>query len=258
MKKQNQNGSALIVVAIIIVVAILAALGFVFWKDLTKKPTSSSTKTTSQTTTATPVAMKTVRVNSSFPSPLSWSYPANWSITNSTQGTIAAGDTGEQTFIMTSPSGNYKVTYLVGIGGGRGGTCQADEAGTLQYIREESISGFSGGKFVEYIDSVYDPTNGAMKFLGYYYRTDIFPNTQAIQNAAVGSSVCTVAFPGVTLDADSNYVLLGASISIKSLDPKNPQDDPQPVQSIDTIKQAYNSDEYKQATNILLSTEFNS
>lgn len=261
MKKQNRNGSAGVIIVIVCIVAIISVLAFVFLRQTKNQSDDSKNKspaTSSQLPQKKTVALKEARVDSAFPAPLSWSYPENWSISNSTQGIIAVGQTGEQVFTLTSPSGSIAVSYLIGIGGGRGGTCSPEYAGTIQYIREEQINGLALGRFVESINDVYDTTSGTKNLIGYSYHTDIYPNTRAIQNATVGSSVCVLGLSGVTLEADSDYMLLGATVTIKGLKLSTTGSGVTAISDISSIKNAFNTEEYKQATDILLSTKFNS
>lgn len=252
--QRKQAGSALVVISIIIVVVILSGLGFVLWKNLSKTPTTqvSNKKETSQTTT---VGLKEAHVDETFPAPLSWSYPETWTLTSTGSGPTSPDETTEQTFTMTSPSGEYSVTYRVGVNGGLGGTCSPEDVGTVQYVEKKPTDAFKKAQFVEYIGDSYTITNSVKELEGYYYKSVLLDNTASIQQTKVGSSVCDFGLSIISLSEKQGYTLLGASIEIKSFSTEDGYI--KPVKDISTIKDAFNTPEYKDAVNILVSTKYN-
>jgi len=253
---KKQSGSALAIISVIIIVIIIAGLGFALWKNATSKTvTQTSTKgETTSTTTDNTSKLIEAHIASTFPSPLSWKYPASWTLTSTGNGPTNPSDTVDQGFTMTSPSGDYSVVYRVGVNGGVGGTCDPTSSGTVQYIREEPINNFAKGQFVEYITDDYTTTESSNAFSGYYYMSAILSNEAAITQAKVGSSRCDFGLSIVTLSKTQNFLLLSAAITLNKFEAKDGS--VMPIKDVSLIKEAYNTAEYKDAVNILLSTKY--
>jgi hypothetical protein len=254
IKSHKESGSALAVISIVGVVLILAGLGFIFWQNSIGKPTVKDSTQSANKTTST-VKLKEGKVDASFPSPFSWSYPETWSIETTGGGPVNAGETSVQNFNITSPSGKYTVSYRVAVEGGIGGSCDPSES-EVQYVRQEPIASFENGRFVEFIGDYNNTVDTKKEFLGYYYRSEINDNTDAVRQAKIGSSYCVFGLSAVQLSGKMNYTLLGASISIKDLGEIVEGAPMRLVQDVDSIKKAFDTSEYKEAVEILLSTKY--
>ena len=249
MKRSNQ-GSAHVVIIIIIVLALLATLGFVFWQNFINKPkTEAATKTTSSSTASTsettPVTYLDAGVTSNFPTPLTWKVPESWSIDSTGSDPKSLDDSVVKTFTMTSPSGGYSVVYQIGLNNGAGGTCGPNTS-TVEYISQKPIENLPQGRFVEAIDNN-KPASG------YRYLSGIDQNTQDVMGTKVGDSNCLIGVGLVTLSQQHTYTLLSANIIIKDL--SDTSGSPKTIDSIETIKNAFNNKEYTEAVNMLLSTK---
>jgi cytoskeletal protein RodZ len=78
MKKQNQNGSALVVIVIILAVAIIGTLGFVLWQNFLKPKPATETSQTNKTTTSTVDPYKDWKTYTSTASNYQIKYPSTW------------------------------------------------------------------------------------------------------------------------------------------------------------------------------------
>lgn len=252
MNKQKQNGSIALVITVLIVVIILGIVGAITWKNISS---NESKKTPEQTSSETKNNLKEASVDPSFPKPLSWKYPDDWTIDSTGQGPKDNSDTATQSFTLTSPSGKYSVIYQVGVNGGRGGACTAEDAGTVQYISQKATPTLQGGRFVEFIGTIIDTASPKKETAGYFYRSGITNDSTEIQSAKVGTSVCFYGLGGLMLDEKTNYDLLSASIQLNDFIDRD--GDTKPVDSVEPFKTAFESDEYKQAVEILLSTKLN-
>ncbi len=249
MKKQSQNGSALLVIIIILVVAILGTLGFVLWQHL-KPAISSPVQSTSENKIKPPVKLKTAQIDASFPAKLSWSYPETWTIKSEGSGPAQPSDTTTQKFTLTSPSTKYEVIYYVGLNGGLGGACEPG-ADVLQSIKIAAVSGFQKGVLLE-------DTHGSPQE-GFTYSSGLFKNNSDVLNAKAGDSVCNVYLRDVIpLTDDGKMVILAAQVDIKQFDSTD-QYGPTKIYPKDAtiIEKAFDDPEYKDAVNILLSTVSN-
>lgn len=250
MNKQNQNGSVLVVVSAIIIAIILGVVGAVAWKNITNN--DQSTTNTSNNSTEKEEQLKEAAVDSSFPMPISWKYPKEWKVESTGSGPKSQNDTAVQSFTLTSPSSKYSVLYQVGMNGGRGGACDPTAAGTVKYIRKESVSGLKEAAFVEFIGDSYRDASLEQKPTNYYFRSGITSDTPDVQAAKIGTTNCFFGIGGLTLDKEANYDLLGASIRLNDFTEADGTN--KLVEDVDQLKTALNTDEYKQAVAILLST----
>lgn len=257
-EKRNQNGSAVVAIVIIIIVAILASLGFVLWRQLSKKTDMQSPVVKTevlQTAKPETVQLKTAQIDNSFPIKLAWKYPSTWTMSMNGNGPINETDTTTQTITLTSPSSNYQVIYRVGVNGGLGGSCSpTDNPSTIQYISRQALPSFSQGVFVQAIEDGYTISLSGDGPRGYRDVSGIYNNNQKINDVRVGDSSCNIYLENVIhLSDQENMTLLDAEIKVVDLYGTNAY----ALSSIDPIKAAYQTSEYKDAIKIMLSTETN-
>ena len=255
MNQQKQTGSAHVVVIVVLIIALVGALGFVFWQNFVNKyHDTEQTHSTSKESTPE-VKLKVAQIDELFPVKLSWSYPEDWTITSKGSGPKTETETTEQIITLTSPSKDYEVAYRVGSNGSYGGSCSPEDAGTLQYVRRESIVNFSKAIFLESIADNYSVINSQKKFEGYLYGSGLANNEDRVTNAEVGDSTCVLPLSGIRLSNISDTVLLSANIKIKKVETTDQYGDTQPIKDTATITKAYDSKEYKDAIAILKSTQ---
>jgi hypothetical protein len=239
------RGSAHVIIIICLVVALLGALGVVFYQNFIQNKqttsngsTSTSSKTdTSQTNGTTTTTLADGSIDSSFGTTLSFKYPSTWKYSQTMSGTIETDGTWTQKITLTSPSGKYVVQYYVGAGGGLGGTCVPTETGTIASTAYEGVSGFSG---VSYTEMTYQnmPTEATNK-IGIIELMD----TAAASSVQAGASVCDTYLHEVVKLADKNYVqLIGATMTVSD------------ATTSSQLKSALSGTEYEQGKAILLST----
>lgn len=253
MKKQRtqQNGSAHVIIMVVLVVALIGALGYIFYQNFIAKKdsqssastqtSSSSNQSSASASTSAPVAKFIAgSIDASFETKLTMQYPDTWKYAQSMSGDVAANSTWLQNITIASPSGKYVVKYTVGAGGGIGGTCNPSENGVLAAVSYENLNTFDG---VSYVEQTYAnvPAQGGLDdgrkgFVG-------LMSTATATTVKTGNSVCDTYLKEVIKLADNNYVqLINASIQIADTD------------SADKLKSALSGTEYEQAKSILLST----
>ncbi len=251
MNTHKQQGSAHLVIVVVLVLALLGALGFIFWQNFIQKTESNvvKTKTVAQSSTNTETkSLKTAVFDPVFSVRLGLSYPEDWTLERSTDGPIPLdGDKGATTEIITvfSPSKNIYVRYQMGANGGIGGACSPEDSGTISVIRNTALKSFPYGSFSENIIKV-----GS----GYKYFAGIM-SSDALAIAKVGGSECDLSMASsIPLAEKDNTMLMGAVIFIKGLKRDYPGITSD-LSTISDIENGFKDSEYKDAKAIVLSTE---
>lgn len=108
MKKQNQNGSALVIICIVIVIAILGALGFVLWQNFLKAKLAAETPQTIKTTTSAVDPYKGWKTYTTTASNYQIKYPSAWSVVPET----ATDGPYIRNLDPTTTSGGYPAGYI--------------------------------------------------------------------------------------------------------------------------------------------------
>ena len=255
MKQLNQKGFSAVEGLIILIV--LAAVGFAAFavisrqKETVQTPTvSSKTATTDTKNTEVKTEYKEGSIDSGFGVTLDFSYPSVWKMTSSIEGPMplnsSAGST-TQTIELSSPSGEYKVTYKIGANGGLGGACSPLEGGKIAYLNTKPLQGFNNATYVEtFFENVAaDVQNGVVT------RTTTMPvisvmQTNKVSATAVQKSACDIYLADVIKLSEPNGVtLLGAKMEISNVSDET---------MLETFKSKLSGAEYEQAKAILLST----
>lgn len=254
MSMQKQKGSIEIVLVTVAAIVMLGVVGFVWWnstnaKESTAQPSSQNVKVEKKKNGN---KYKTAQIDNTFPTKLSWKYPEDWTLTKYGRGpTEGETDPVSQTFVMTSPSKEYEVTYIIAVNGGFGGTCIPEYAGNVVSITREPIAGLSNMSFVELISSSDNAPDG----MKYGYISGVYRDSDNLRNASQGSSMCKVGSGGfiqLTEQMDTN--LIAANIRMNKVNPKQADGNEAPIKDMAAIKNAYESDEYKESVKILRST----
>lgn len=222
MKRKNA-GSAHVIIVVALVIALLGALGFIFYQNFIAKKTDTSSRGESKTNTKSSgekvakVNTKTLMMTTVFANGLSLSYPETWSVTHEpVQGEVPATDTSTTMdgYVFTSPDGTVKLTLRQASGGGIGGACNPDEETTLTTYGYEASGVWSGHTYTE--SSFADRENG-----GVFVQQSITAEASA-KTLQAGDSVCSVRFFNVDQTnrfvGSTNHILLFSSV-IKTEDP---------------------------------------
>lgn len=216
MKRRNV-GNAHVIIVIVLVVALLGALGFIFYQNFIAKKTDTGTGSPSKTDTnsrdekVAKVNTKTLAMTTVFANGLSLSYPETWSVTHEpVQGEVPATDTSTtiDSYAFTSPDSTVKLTLRQASGGGIGGACNPDEETTLTTYGYEASSVWSGHAYVE--SSFADRESG-----GVFVQQSITAEASA-KTLQAGDSVCSVRFFNVDQTnrfvGSNNQILLFSSV----------------------------------------------
>lgn len=245
----TQKGFAHAFLIIGLMVAIVGALGFIFWQNFIYKAPETKTatvKTTKKKATVVDSSAKkiTARSINTIDPGIKFEYPSDWKLTSNQNGTY------QETLTVTSPSSDVYVQYMVldlSKYGGIGGTC--DDMGTIKessYQQVKSLRTFDLLELVGYADS------------GYFYYTGLSGsdvNTRAAYTA--GKQTCRIVY-GVAVGnltpvgSDKPVALEEAKIHIRALEDEHGLY--KSGLTRDAIKDATNSKEYDDAKVILLST----
>lgn len=115
-KRQHERGSAHVVIIIILIVALLGALGWIFWQNfILKQSNTSSDKPVviKQKTTPTAPAQPTLKTYTDSATGVSFRYPSNWS--------VSATDMNGSNMVTVTDANDKTVAYLEENLSGRGG-----------------------------------------------------------------------------------------------------------------------------------------
>ncbi|MEP6710331.1 MAG: hypothetical protein ABJA64_01280 [Candidatus Saccharibacteria bacterium] len=258
--KSSQNGSMHIVIIITLVIAVIALLGFVFWKNFFNKDTANDKKVESSKLASSeqkdPNADLTeTLVSELFGRTISLKYPKDWTKTESELGDINNSFT--RSITLTGPSKKVEVALRLMSGGGLGGSCQ-DEDSTIISVNREA---FKTDKDLVYIESIihqkynlYGDLQDSGKITQtvdtYSYDANVTTHHDTSDNAKVGDTGCALfaaRFPYTKGDqpASQNVPILNVGIKFSALD--NRDDVAQ-----QEVAQSFALPDYKTAKRILL------
>src|SRR5919202_5697867 len=129
--QHSQTGSTHVIIMILLVVALLGALGVVFYQNfIADKMDQTSTSQNDQSTDKT--AVKTIRV--AFDSKIyAFDYPDAWSAV------IESPADGAKKIVLQNPSKSVRVNIAVG-GGGLGGACDTNSPYKVRYYTVDSTA----------------------------------------------------------------------------------------------------------------------
>lgn len=251
MKKLNQKGFSVVeVIMVIVIVGLIGAVGWLVYDRQQDKSETQEQKTSITTESKSEPAeeMKIAYFEKSFPAQLSFSYPASWKLTEESGGPLTKpGQTVGHVFTVTSPSKKYSVVFHANTNGGLGGYCTPSEEGKLISLSASKLQNFTNASFVQ---AIYPVSHGIS---GYDFDTELM-ETDGIAGVEEGDSRCELYLDGVIdLTAKENFTLSQAYIDIKGLTNDGSEDFEFPA-SVEEIKQAFETAEYKQAVEILKST----
>ena len=208
-----QQGSAHLIVIIILVIALLGALGFVFWQNFIQQPNQiAKSNELTEIVAIDPklIELSEIATDVTTNSGLAIKYPKTWILSNST---IPINHFSRDKTTITSPDGSVTVVYDVELIGGRGGVCKVSEDGQkltqLVQLDADVITGYPDARFVAYVD--------------HNTLTDVYKYSIGVQG--VGGYGDHIKVGDVTDDCDS-FGSISSSPSIVII--KNPDDMLQP------------------------------
>lgn len=246
----KQSGKIDIIIIVVLVLAIIGALGYVFWNNYNQQEqaiddTSDSRQQSREAT------LKTGQTSDAFKAGITWQYPENWKLTAEGVEPRSDDETAQVLYTLTAPSGKVTVIYNIGQNGGIGGFCLPEDTGTIDHIKLIDTTGDSGLVVMERIDKpkVYSPTDPIV----YDYKAHLTKDSPDIRDVKPGDSMCDVGLAEVVpLSDDTAVLLLAGEVRILELDePATVVDNPE------VIRLHYSSPEYRQAVEILRTTQIN-
>lgn len=158
-KKQYQSGSGHLVIIFILVIALLGAVGYVFYDRFVDKKGDNSDNTTTVTTTSTvpsEVALTEIIADNTGGSNLAIKYPSTWALSDYYADNTGVNGTHKK---ITSPDNKVVVKFSYNLSSQMGGVCYADDNNsdnkviTLAYLDTADIANYQAARFVAYIDN---------------------------------------------------------------------------------------------------------
>lgn len=192
--RQQQTGSAHLIIIIMLVIVLLGSLGFIFWQNFIEKKvevakTPEITKATNVKTepiNATPESTLTeIAADDLVGTNLAIKYPKTWTMTHSEHSDAEIAVYSKQ-YKISSPDSSLSIKYIVTNVGG-GGMCDPINGDEIVQLDKSDIAGYPKAKFVSY------SSNNGVFFAG------IEPNNEKTNAAKIGDSSCsTTTFSGMS------------------------------------------------------------
>ena len=209
--KRRTNGSAHVVIIVVLIVALLGALGYIFYQNfIAKKADTESPSVTTSTENSKDSTVKTAHLAMTdvFKNGVSLDYPESWSfIHEAAQGDIPATDktTTMDNYSFISPDKKVTLSIQQMAGGGIGGACMPEEEPTLATYGYETSSLWPGHTYVEF--TYKDSSSGKITV-----RQSITHQATAT-SAKAGDSVCdsryyNIAETGKYVETESPILLM--------------------------------------------------
>jgi len=232
------GGSASIVIIAILFLALMAALGVVFYQNFVQKPESTKqTSTTAKTDGQTKTKTERVAFNNMI---YAVDYPdSGWDV-------VATPGKQSSSIVATNKSGGVAMSlYISGMSEGL--PCNTTNGLQIGYYTVSSATAQNlVGSPLYLVEAIYDHQGG-----GYDYTIGLVPDS-GDTHSSVGATYCDVAHVGTA----ANIILDGTTIQqpavfAKIVLPKLKSDQGPASPDMQTIKTLMNSDDYKAAVKIL-------
>jgi len=241
----NKKGFHYQILAIIILsVAVLGLLGYTFWNATQNKTSSTENNSTSTTTN---VEKKKFNTNPGLGFKVSFDYPSNWSLAKDDFLTKDSNwhNNPSESIVLNSPTGKYSVKYTVASLLFFGMEC-SEEGKTLYSYHVNNLAGINK---VYLVDTLYGEVGAVKEFAT---RLTNFNEYQ------LGKSDCSFEEDLVILSnngpSTNIAVMRPAAVYINDLE--NSDGSLKTSTKVSDVEAARATDEYKQATDILLSTVY--
>ena len=252
-----KKGDAHAVIIILLTVALVGALGWIFWQNLDKNKQTANTapvvnaeknpKSSDDNVAAVKTERATIENFKKYGVDISFSYPETWKVNHTAASNIVTKDAVDETTTVVSPDGMYTVSYRIGANGGLGGMCVPEENGTISSIAYEHLSAATALDFVELTTKNNDGT---------YSRESLLGQAGKSKNLKVNDTACATYMIGVVPlnpGGETAVTLLNASIKIKGYnDGESP--DQLGKKDVASLDRLYSGKDYEAAKTILLST----
>lgn len=236
----KQKGSIHVAIIIILVIALIGALGFVFYQNFVNKPARQNTQNAQQKEAP---KLKTARVDFEKTT-YALDYPEGWSES-------ALGQNADyRDMSITNPDGSIEVVFNVAAGG-LGGMCDTEDGLKVRFYEVSSWTNKQvTSETLRLVEAMADYPGG-----GYKYVIGLSPEG-AETHSAVGDSHCTVGYVGVAsrVASDSTTdIIVQPTIIAKIVFPKLPDATDTKVSSMDVVKDIMKTADYEAAVKILQS-----
>lgn len=241
-----QKGSAHIIIIVVLILALIGALGWIFWQNFSKANDTNQRKNDKQSSVKNePTKEKLVTGRSELAdsiSPVTFEYPESWSLSRKSDGPIPPNSDGFSSEAITLRYQNSTLTVNYSLGnGGIGGMCLPEEQGKVVSLSYEGLPNAKGVSYVTYVHNDLDGTRhsyaGLMRTGG--------DGLKSLSDIKAGDSSCDLSFRGILTISDGDVTLnvMGPSVHI---DGTNEDSD---------VSDKYSGKVYEQAKAILLSTK---
>jgi hypothetical protein len=226
----NQSGSAHVIIIVVLSVALVAALGFVFWQNFLQQKDTGDTSET-QSSSMTKSEKKAEQEYKTFSSELlnnvSFQYPAEWTVKES-----AVGETDYQVVTITVRDEDNERVARLQTNGQLGGACETPTTYTTLDTVKADVTAVEPTNFS--LTAAVDPDGGYQVNYGltYIYRT--------LESGQVCPNMLFYVFdPG-------NDQMNGTAFGYDMVEQKH-------FESMDDIKTFIASDKYKAIKKMVLS-----
>jgi hypothetical protein len=243
MRTGGQSGSALAVIVAVLFVALMAALGVIFYQNFIQKDTAAPVEQVAIDPNADVATLQLAFGGTIYEA----TYPSSgWKAVNVPQD-AAAGNEKVATF--TSDNGAVRVMLTLSEGG-LGGVCDVNDGRKISYYSVDTTPNETLTSEPLYlVEAIIDAAGG-----GYRYTIGLTPDSGAT-HAAVGQSACNVQAVGIasslaTKDSAVVRPTIIASITLPALDAENKNTIPE----MQPIKDVFATSEFRDAIAILKST----
>lgn len=241
----SQSGSAHVIVIILLILALLGALGFVFYQNFIVKQASDTQTTNDQSSEDKPeIVTSRLAFNNDI---YALDHPKNWAV-NIKKPTSAEDLDTTRTLTIAGPEKTVEVKVVIAEGG-LGGACDTNDGLKLRYynVRQKAVTKLTKEPLY-LVEAMTDYLGG-----GYKYIIGLSPEGGET-HASLGDSHCTVQYVGVAskviIDPVTDTITQPTIIATIHF-PKLPEATQQKVKSIDEITAIFATDEYQTAVTIL-------
>ncbi len=245
--KRLQNGSAHVIIIIVLVVALIGALGWIFWQNMSRNKDADLHKSDKHAT-SNKVEEREAKLVSGHSelaqslSPLTFKYPETWKLNREIKGPNPpnGSDISSEAITITAPDDSMSVGFDIS-NGGIGGMCVPEEEGKIRSLSYEGLQNTKGVSFATYVTDDLDGTKHSYAGL---IRT-VVGGSNNVASLKAGDSSCSVYLRNA-------LSVSGSSLSLNVMSPSiriNGQD------TSPDISSRYSGRMYEEAKAILLSTK---
>lgn len=251
-----QSGSMHIVIAIILVIAIVGVLNYIVWQKFFQQGPVAKQDTTSNGESSKVATTKTVSFNPSAKSPITFTYPQNWTLDRATtkDADNIKTTSGSDDVKIYSPSKKIYVelSYQI-LNGGFGFECAEAEILKYMSLTQTELSSYSD---MSYFEAVVNSDNDGFFYEAYIGKAASADELKTVQSQGYCYSNGVNVIERVEPDDDGLggiHVIWHASI--KATDFIDEIGGNKLVTGTSALDDLFTSDEFKTAKNILLSAK---